>query len=472
MNNHSSKTTCGHGGILAAVCALLSILAVYVLLHTRYYIYYVDDCWLVSETYHYMQTGKTEDVLFRRPDAPDRLLLFGKTFFFIYGTFLQWAGWTKSNAHLLSSIFIWLSAGLWFLIARRLNLSRQLQTLLALFVLVFPAFFSAANLARPDALAFFLSSLTFLLFLERHYFLAGLALLISLECHLMGMSGLFYILAYVVFERARSLSDKRESFRSLALFLAGVALGALYYYALHRADFSFARLQTILALKKEMGGFKFGFIVKYFVQRFWYRHVWELLLVAAAVVLFLKHKLWREHTFATVVFPVMIAASYVVSRPNANYMVFIYPAFLLFILQTFEKLDLLRGLRWFAGSALLVLYCGHYIANRSFDFQTVIRETRKSLQNPSLPVVGMPDNWFAVPERTFYPIYPSERRDIRPGLPEFYLIRNDYVANRIRNYKSTVADIEENYDLSLAHRFGAYDRGEVEIYHCRKKNSD
>jgi hypothetical protein len=206
---------------------------------------------------------------------------------------------------------------LWFLIDRRLNLSRQLQTLLALFVLAFPRLLQHCEPARPDAVVFFLSSLTFLLFLERHYFLAGLAL-ISLECHLMGISGLFYILAYVVFERARSLSDKRESFRSLALFLAGSVLGALYYYALHRADFSFARLQTILALKKERDGFKLGFIVKYFVPAF----LVQARLGAASRCrgrrAFSQAHAWREHTFATVVFPVMIAASYVASRPNAN----------------------------------------------------------------------------------------------------------------------------------------------------------
>ena len=47
--------------------------------------------------------------------------------------------------------------------------------------------------------------------------------------------------------------------------------------------------------------------------------------------------------------------------------------------------------------------------------------------------------------------YPSGTNIAPLGLPEFYLIRNDYVANRIRNYKSTVAYIEGNYDLSLAH---------------------
>jgi hypothetical protein len=105
--------------------------------------------------------------------------------------------------------------------------------------------------------------------------------------------------------------------------------------------------------------------------------------------------------------------------------------------------------------AQLCLFCiaAITLGTEVSTFQTVIIETRKSLQNPGLPVVGMPDNWFAVPARTFYPIYPSGTNIAPLGLPEFYLIRNDYVADRIRNYKSTVAYIEKNYDLSLAHPF-------------------
>ena len=454
------------------IFALLSIFAIYFLLHTKYYVYYVDDTWFVSEAYHYVSTGKTEDVLFRTPDAPDRVLLFGKTFFYIYGRFFAAAGWTKSNAHILSSIFIWLSAGLWFLIARQLNFSGQLQKLFPLSILIFPAFFSAANIARPDALIFFLSTLTFLLFLKRLYFLSGFALLISLECHLMGMTGFFYILSYVIFERKTFLSNKQKLIGSIAFFLTGTALGAFYYYSLHKVDFSFEKLRTVLSLKKEMSDFKFGFIIRYFVRDFWYRHVWELLLIITSAGLFIKNRLWRYQPFVTVFLPVMIVSSFVASRPNPNYMLFVYPAFLLLIFYTFEKLQMIHKLLWCAGSALVVLYGCHYLFNRSFDFQAVVTETRKNLPDENLPVIGMPDNWFAVPERVFYPIHSSVKQLPSLGLKEFYLVRNDYIKNRIRNYNSLIAYFQETYDFSLTSRFKAYNHGDVEIYHCRLKHSN
>lgn len=155
---------------------------------------------------------------------------------------------------------------------------------------------------------------------------------------------------------------------------------------------------------------------------------------------FSQAQAWREHTFATVVFPVMIAASYVASRPNADYMVFIYPIFLLFILQTFEKLDLPRGLRWFAGSALLVLYCGHYVGNRSFDSSDGDhrdkKEGRISRRSACLSFISS--------AKTTSPI--GSQITNRPSP----------TSKRIMTYRSPT-------------HFGAYDRREVEIYHCRKK---
>ena len=58
--------------------ALAGIILTYILLFTKYYIYYVDDSWFMSRALGYWNLGVTEDFLFRTPDAPDRKLLFEK----------------------------------------------------------------------------------------------------------------------------------------------------------------------------------------------------------------------------------------------------------------------------------------------------------------------------------------------------------------------------------------------------------
>lgn len=447
--------------------SLAAILLTYILLHTKYYIYYVDDAWFVSETFYFLQTGLTEDFLFRAVDAPDRVLLFGKTYFHVYGAFLNQFGWTKGNAILLSSIFIWLSAGMWWLIARALGFSQTFARTAALSVLILPAFFNAASLTRPDALVFFLSSVTFWLFLKRQYFLAGAGLLVSIEGHIMGVTGAFCITAYVLANWRTFLAEGWKLALSVGLFLAGMALGAYYFYWLH-PDFTFERLNTILTIKKAMNNFKYGFIAKYFIQHFWYRHVWELPVIIGTIYLFVKNKLWNKNAFIAVFFVVMVLSSYITSRPNYHYMVFVYPAFLFLGIYTFEQLGLLRKMSNIIIALLIVLYGGHFIVNHDFNFKKINAETRASLPQDDLPVIGMPDNWFAAMDRPFYPIYHSVKYIPSLGLKEFYLIRNDYIGHMSKNYDEFLAWCQQHYEIEPVRKFEAAPGKEVEVYHCKQ----
>lgn len=456
-------------GARQALLALAAALVPYLLLHTRYYRYYIDDAWWVADIHHYFRTGIMEEYLFRTADAPDRVIIFGKAFFLIYGTFLERAGWTKGNALLLSSLFVWLSAGTWWLIAGRLRLSPALRKLVPLSILVFPAFFSAAHLARPDALVLFLSSLTFYLFLLGWHLLAGFFLLVSMEVHLMGVTGFFFILAWVLAERHGSFAQWRKLLLAGAAFSLGALAGILYYLLLHRGRFSLDLLATTLTAYRGMNSFRYGFVAKYFVQLYWYRHAWELLLILAAAVVFVKMRLWRGASFPAIFLPVMLASSFATSRPNANYMPLVYPAFLVFVYDTFERAGLLRKVLPWVAAALIVLYGGHWWYNKNLNFEAIVAETRRSLLDASLPVIGMPDNWFVVPEGTFYPIYPSVEYIPDLGLKEFYLVRNDYIGQHSRNYRELIDWIGERYELAPVRTFTAFEDQRVEIYRCRSR---
>ncbi len=456
-------------GLLKYLLALAPILLTYLLLHTKYYIYYVDDAWFVSENYYFFQTGRIEDFLFRAVDAPDRVLLFGKTYFYVYGAFLDLFGWTKGNAIILSSVFMWLSAGVWWSISRLLGYSRTLSNTIGLSVLILPAFFNAASLTRPDAFVFFLASATFWLFLKRQYFLSGLFLLVSVESHLMGVTGAFFIFAYVLATWRKFFDEGWKLLLHVLLLVLGAIAGACYFYWLH-PDFTFDRLFTILSIKKEMNEFKYGFIVKYFTQYYWFRHVWEIPVLFFALYLFVKNRLWKQNAFIPVFFVVMILASLVTSRPNANYMVFIYLGFVFIAAYAFEQTQWLGKMTKVISIVLLVLYGGHFIANHSYDFKRINAETRASLPQDGLPIIGMPDNWFAAMDRPFYPIYHSVRYIPDLGIKEFYLIRNDYISHKSHNYQSFLDWCNENYDVVPIKKFNAYKDESIEIFHCKLKS--
>jgi hypothetical protein len=453
------------------MAALAAALLVYWLLHQRYYLSYVDDAWCVSQAHFFFDTGKTEDYLFRAPDAPDRVLVFFRTYLYVYGAVLNWLGWTKSNALILSSLFIWLSAAIWFFICRRLKFSATLQALIPVSMLLFPAYFSAAHLARYDALVFFLASLSFLCFLCRRYLLAGVFLVMGMECHPMGVAAAFYILSYVVSDRTAFFADRRKLLRTAALFSAGAALGLGYVWWLH-PDLSFERVRITLAIDRSMNNFAFGFIGKYFTDSYWYRHDWELPLILGAVALFIKHRLWKRNAFPAIFLVAMIVCSFTVGRANANYMVFAFPAFSVLMFSTFEELQMLGKVVPAIGVVLAVIYGVHYGLRHDFDFNRITAETRASLVNPSLPVIGMPDNWFAVPEREFYPIYPSVSWIPRLGLKEFYLVRNDYISNESANYHALIATLHQTHDCVSIRHFKAFRDQDVEIFQCSGKVPD
>jgi hypothetical protein len=313
----------------------------------------------------------------------------------------------------------------------------------------------------------FLASLTVYLFLRGWHLVAGFFLLVSMEVHLMGVTGLFFILAWVLAERNGAFADWRKLLRAGAAFFVGALAGVLYYLLLHRGRFSLDLLVTTLTAYSGMNSFRYGFVVKYFVQQYWYRHVWELLLILAAAVVLVKNRLWRGGGFPVLFLPVMLVCSFVTSRPNANYMPLVYPAFLVFVYDVFERAGLLRRVLPLVVAALVVLYGGYAWFNRHFDFAAIVAQTRSSLPDASLPVIGMPDNWFVVPEGTFYPIYPSVEYIPDLGLKEFTLVRNDYIGQHSRNYRPFLAWVEANYDCAPVRSFAAGDSRRVEVYRCR-----
>jgi hypothetical protein len=120
-------------------------------------------------------------------------------------------------------------------------------------------------------------------------------------------------------------------------------------------------------------------------------------------------------------------------------------------------------------------------------------QTEMSIPDKTIPVVGIPDNWFPAREHKFYPIYRSVEGFPKEELDTFYLIRNDYkfqdlisafleswladiglikdtvVEKRKRFYEDHFQYFESNCDCEEINRFHGFEEDDVVIYRCVKK---
>ena len=125
--------------------------------------------------------------------------IFGMTQAYVYSFILNITGWTKGNAHLLSTFFMAASALSWYFISRKLGFTPKSALLFSLMILWCDPFFREANLSRPESLTFFIVTLSFLLFIYNKPLLSGLTALIAFENHPMGLFAIVFIAAYIVY---------------------------------------------------------------------------------------------------------------------------------------------------------------------------------------------------------------------------------------------------------------------------------
>lgn len=445
------------------------IFSVYYFLHLKYWIYYVDDSWTLTYVYAHIFYGLDMDLVFR-PETSDRVFLyFGKTYHFLYGNIFNLIGWTKSNALLISTIFIFVDSILWYVIAGVLGFSRSLRIVSAMSILVFPAFFSAANMARPDTMTLFFILLTFLMFIKRRYFLSGLFMMIGFENHIMGAVSAFYLIAYCVYNRKEFLSDKNKLLKEILFFGLGAIAGLFYYGLMHYKNFSYDKVFGIISDNRTMDFPINNYILTYFFSGDFHRHLIEFIFVFVTIVIYFKKKLYRENKLVLILAATMVISTFITKRPNHNYMLFIYPGILLLVFYTYEKLGILKKTALYVFGYFLIQYGLIYAFAFGFDFEKVNAHTRSYLTDSEAVVVGMPDNWFAAMDRTFYPIYPHAKDFKKKEFKKAYLIKNDYISKKSRNYEDVIKYFENNFEMKKIAHFEAYQNKFVEIYECIRK---
>mgnify|MGYP000748637103 CR=1 FL=1 len=444
----------------------LAVLAVYVLLNTRYNIYYVDDPWMISNAWNYVKLGIPADLIFIESDRPGHFQFFGLTYYWVLGSVLEMLGWTKSNAFLVNSVFVWATALVWWSILKDFPISDKISKWVVLFIPIFPPFFFAAHGGRTEAFLLLLVSIQLWFFIRNRFFISAFLIGLSIEVHLMGILGLFYNLGYALMRKEEYFFDKKAFGKMILKSFYGIALAVGYYFWLHGDYFSVEELSQIFKGKRDMSTPTNNYILAYFADFDWYAHIWEFAVMIVVLVQYFKNRLFKKNPQLALFFLVIFLSTIITRRENRNYLVLIFPAFLMLYFYTYSEIGKLKGFLKTLAVLLILHYSAHYFINKDFHFEDITRNISRALRK-DIPVIGMPDIWFAAQNKNFCPIHHGRNFE-RLNLDNFYLVQTDYLAHRNRDYFAFIEYFKSNFQYHSVRRIEAGGRGEVLIWDCRK----
>jgi len=410
---------------------------VYYFLHGIYAIYDIDNAWVLSNTYYYLIDNIQYDKVFGAGSG----FYFAKTHAWLYGSILNIFGWELSNARIISTILIWMSALLWFFLLLKMGYSRNIAFAFILLFLILEPNFAAANKARVDALVFFLVSLATFLAVYKAFFISGIVSMVALETHLMGgaMSGI-YVLAYLLSNyRAK---DKRSAWW---LYSLGLIIGIFYYLAFHHENLS--EILSIVAQATNLKDQVNHYLYAYFFTTKYYRHIPELVVISISCYIFIAKKLYRTEQFVGIFILLVLISTFIIRRPNFHYAIYAYPAFILLIVvvSKYLKHSYLSVALIFA--MLLPQYGFVYFKYNHFEFNEYLKVIRKSVPKDDLPVVGYSTHWFAFynENRDFFAI--NYQKDVAQlSLKDFYLIDD---SQHVDSYSISMADFIKDCDAQV-----------------------
>ena len=456
--------------ISVAIPLFIGVLAYY-FLHINYNLYYVDDTWTISNVWNFTKLGIAKDLVFIEPDEKGYNQYFGLTYYFLMGKALNILGWTKSSVFIINSFIVWPIAIVWWFILKELHFSKNVANLTVCFLPIFPPFFFAAHIGRADAMVLLIISFQLLLFIKKRYFLSAFLIGVAIEIHLMGVAGAFYLLSYMIYDHKTIFSKKVEFRLFFIKIFSGALLGIIYYFCWHYNHFSIEEIGRLVSSKKDMSSPLNNYILTYFSSTDWVSHIWEFILLIAVMVLYIKNKLYRKNRFLFILLLFLIISTFITRRENRNYLIYIFPAIILMYFYTFEQLKKLKCFTVFISIALSVYYYSIFNFNKDYHFEKIVSDIRKELKDETIPIVGIPDFWFAAMDREFISIHSARNLNrVQPG--EFYFIQSDYLKHRVRTYQYTKKHYLYHYQTHLEKEIDIGFKGaKIKTWNCTRTDA-
>lgn len=376
----------------AIVILFTAIAVLYIGFHSRYMAEYLDDAWILSWAWNLHEHAEIRDIVFGEQNSGGQF--FQRTVIVLYGAIASLLGWTRGVGHAVSKMFVIATAACWFFIIQKLGYRKSSSWAFAGIMLLLEAYFGIANKIRPEPLALFLCSLSFLLFLSNRDFFAGLLLGIAVESHPFAYIGGFWVLAYLVVLRPQMKSSPRKYILRGLIYTAGLMLGFGYWMVLHGKE-----IGELSSLVNRIGSNVFE--AYYISHRYTWRHWPELIVTVLATVWFIaKHK-YRTHPFALPFMISVIMAAFIMPRGNIHYIVYIYPAAILMILIVAEELKIVPYLVFSLLLFQLPQYTWLFWHQRHYNHQEFLTRLNEFIPEDSALIYGNPNAWFGLQKHEF-----------------------------------------------------------------------
>lgn len=406
---------------LLVLTVIIILIVLYIPFHNRYRNEHIDDAWSFSWAYGYWTEGDVYDSVFGYLDGDGGTSIFGRTYAFIYGAWGSATSWSRPAGYVLSTLFLFGAAALWRKNLLILGYSPPIILSFVLIMLLMEAYYGMAHRLRSDALVLFLSTLSLTLYLCKRPFFSAISLCVAVETHPYGMVGLFYILSVVLSELiGTAKQNRRYPPADVFRFLLGGLLGFGYYMALH-----YKWLEGLSDTLNRIGG---NSIFKYFFDHSYsWRHWPELVVIAVGVSVFIIRREYRNDKFIPIFICMMLLFSILLPRANHQYIVFLYPPFILLLLYMSARLNFLPV--FMAGFLLFQIpqYAWLFWNQRDFSWPNYVERLRKIIpEDKDAMIYGPSSAWFALYKYNYVAYGYFQRAEVDEAqLPEkMYVIRN------------------------------------------------
>jgi hypothetical protein len=317
--------------ISVSIIAVL-VIAVYAALFGVYRVNLaIDTPWYLSISYNYCMKGIDTDVTFGGsfPFAMGGTVVFGKLAAMVQCAALAPFNWSLVAANVLSVAGVVLSMAAIFVFLVGEGFGRFGAVTCCLALAATEPFVAMANQSKYEYITFLLAVCGLLLAARRHLFLAGLISVLAIEVQPIGIMAPIYLISYEL-SRMIQIGQFRLEFDRVAKLVLGGVLGLAAYFILH------PDILALLAASSNSAGwnaYPTHFLYEYFFEARLYRHLPELAVFTACLVVHIWRREYMRWPFPIIASLATLFVGFILRHGNYFYAPFWYfPSFLLVFL--------------------------------------------------------------------------------------------------------------------------------------------
>src|SRR6516164_7045993 len=289
----------------------------------------IDTQWYLSYSYNFCMKGIDTDATFGAafPVGHGGTVAFGKLAAIVQCAALAPFNWSLVAANVLSVVGVVLSMAVIFAFLVGEGFSRLAAITCCLALATTEPFLAMANQSKYEYVTFLLAVCGLLLAARRHLLLAGLISLLALEVQPIGIMGPIYLIAY---ELSRKIQTRRLrlEFDRIAKLVLGGMLGLAVYFILHPGILTL--LATVSQNPAQFNNGAGHFLYGYFFNQRLYRHLPELAVFVACLLVHIWRRDYAQWPFPVVASLAALFMGFVIPHGNMYYTPFWYfPSFLL-----------------------------------------------------------------------------------------------------------------------------------------------